>query len=368
MARRRPRAGGIQTLSDVLKASSHHFRIAEIVELFTRVSQVRVDAIAQRLNGYISVNLPAAFERREGLADYRSNPYVLLTSANVMNLADPERFADFLFNSKLYMALETSFGKSIEGAGIEQYPIGSDVKWGDPPEKRAEFAALDGLGREERARRRVRSVWREVDRSVVLAGRRYLTSIKSGPNTINDTQVQGMTQAIIDHHRAWFDSTTAAHPEVRELDIVIGLTYGTDRTTNNKDNQILIKLLAHGFEEADREREPGVLIDSATRSIRVYRRIGQDFWAFIGSPADASSARFVFLEVLLGLTQALSMGMGGVQTLEDRINARIRGLSAALARLQFPRESLPDWIREDFSENQLFWFMTAITAFYDEGV
>ena len=228
MARRRPRAGGIQTLSDVLRASSHHFRIAEIVELFTRVSQVRVDAIAQRLNGYISVNLPAAFERREGLADYRSNPYVL-TSANVMDLADPNRFADFLFNSKLYMALETSFGKSIEGAGIEQYPIDSDVKWGDPPEKRAEFGALDGLGREERARRRVRSVWREVDRSVVFAGRRYLPASKSGPNTINDTQVQGMTQAIIDHHRAWFDATREAHPEVGELDIVVGLTYGTDR-------------------------------------------------------------------------------------------------------------------------------------------
>lgn len=369
MARRRPRAGGSQTLSDVLKAATHEFRTADIVQMFGSVNPVRVEAISARLNGYIRTNLPAAFERRQGLADYRSNPYVLLTSANVMNLASPQRFANFLFNSKLYMALETSFGKSIEGAGVEQYPLNSDVKWGDPPEKIAEFAALDGLGREERARQRVRSVWREIDRSVVHQGRRYLVSIKSGPNTINDTQVQAMTQAIIDHHPSWLQASLRQHC-VRELDIVVGLTYGTDRTTNNKENQILVKLLAHGFEEADRVHEPGVLIDSATRSVRVYRRIGQDFWGFIGNPRDPHAARFVFLEVLLGLTQALSMGMAGagVRPIEDRINERIRGLAAALARLQFPRDSLPDWIRQDFSENQLFWFMTAMTAFYDEGI
>ena len=89
-----------------------------------------------------------------------------------------------------------------------------------------------------------------------------------------------------------------------------------------------------------------------------------------GHERAAIYVREQVLEVLLGLTQALSMGMAGagVRPLEDRINERIRGLSAALARLQFPRDSLPDWLREDFSENQLFWFMTAMTAFYDEGI
>jgi hypothetical protein len=28
---------------------------------------------------------------------------------------------------------------------------------------------------------------------------------------------------------------------INEIDIVIGLTYGTDKTTNNKENQILAK-------------------------------------------------------------------------------------------------------------------------------
>jgi hypothetical protein len=182
-----------------------------------------------------------AFERRNILlaphrADYRTNPYVLMASPSVMNLNEPETFGSFLFNSKLYMALETSFGKSIEAAFVGCYPIGGGAAWGTAPEKEAEFAALAGLSREEKARRRMSSVWRDVDKSCVLGNRRYLTSIKSGPNTINDTQVQGMTRAIIDNYQAWLTHTRQSYPRVTELDIVLGLTYGTDRTTNNKEN------------------------------------------------------------------------------------------------------------------------------------
>src|SRR5262249_26804302 len=150
---------------------------------------------------------------------------VLMTSASVMDLRDPNRFADFLFNTKLYMALETSFGKSVEAAFLEQYPFGCETKWIEAPEKLAEFEALAGLSREERARRRTQSAWREIDRSVVVGMRRYLTSIKSGPNTINDTQVQAMTAAIAEHHVRWAQQTRETYPAVTELDVVIGLTY-----------------------------------------------------------------------------------------------------------------------------------------------
>jgi hypothetical protein len=201
----------------------------------------------------------------------------------------------------------------------------------------------------------------------VVGNRRYLISIKSGPNTINDTQVQAMTRAIIDNHGVWAEQTRAEFSRVQGLDIVIGLTYGTDRTTNNKENQILVKLMDHGFQEEDRARHPGVLIDDATHSTRVYRRIGKDFWAFIGNPSEPNSAPFVFLEVLLALARALSSGMQEAD-LETRINLRLRALSEALARIQFPRNTLPVWVRQEFSEDQLFWFATAITAFYDEGI
>lgn len=354
-------------LSSTLKSPRHSFRPDEIVKLFDAVDEARVQDLSARLSTYISTNLPAAFERRDGLADYRTNPYVLMTSASVMNLRDPVRFADFLFNSKLYMTLETSFGKSIEAAFVSQYPLGSPNKWTDPPEKLAEFSALTNLSREEKAKRRTESAWREIDKSCVVGNRRYMTSIKSGPNTINDSQVAAMTRAIIDNHGRWAEQTKKTYRAVKNLDIVIGLTYGTDRTTNNKENQILVKLLDQGFVEEDRAGRPGVLIDKATRSTRIYRRIGKEFWAFIGNPVDPSTAAFVFLEILLALAKALSEGMKSAG-MEARINTKLQALSVALSKLQFPRNTLPEWVRGDFSENELFWFATAMTAFYDEGI
>jgi Type II restriction endonuclease EcoO109I len=350
-----------------LKSERHHFDPREIVTLFERVDEKRVFELAGRLAKYISENLPAAFEKRGGLGDYRTNPYVLMTSASVMNLDQPAAFGAFLFNSKLYMALETSFGKSIESAFIGKYPLVSEYKWIQAPEKLAEFATLAGLSREDKAKRRVDSVWREIDGSCVVGTKRSLTSIKSGPNTINDTQVQGMTRAIIDNCGRWLEQTKATYSEVREIDMVLGLTYGTDSTTNNKENQILVKLLQYGFIEENREKLPGVLIDKKTRSIRVYRRIGKEFWAFIGQPDKPSTADFVFLEVLLALAKALSTGMTNAD-IETRINSRLQQLAGALTNLQFPRKSLPEWIRGDFEEKELFWFATAMTAFYDEGI
>jgi hypothetical protein len=352
---------------ELLKSARHRFEPGEIISLFAKTDRRRVEELAARLSEYIESNLPAAFENREGLASYRTNPYVLMTSASLMRLTEPSRFADFLFNSKLYMGLEGSFGKSIEAAFVGQYPIDSSNKWIDPPEKLAEFDLLEGLNREERARIRTSSVWREIDKSCVIGNRRYLTSIKSGPNTINDTQVQAMTQAIISNHIVWAEQTRASFSAVRGLDIVIGLTYGTDKTTNNKENQILAKLMAHGFREEDRANRPGVLVDEATHSTRVYRRIGKDFWAFIGNPENPNGASFVFLEALLALSQALFSGMKAAN-LETRINRRLEALATALAKLQFPKSSLPEWVREKFTEDQLFWFATAMTAFYDEGI
>ena len=350
-----------------LKATRYRFDPREIVDLFVQVSEERVDRMANTISGYIRTNLPRAFEKRNGLSDYRTNPYVLMTSASVMKLNDPAVFGSFLFNSKLYMALETSFGKSIEAAFLGLYPITNSSKWDDPDEKVAEAKELAGLSREEKARRRTTSVWREIDKACVAGNKRFFTSIKSGPNTINDTQVQAMTQAIIDHHKTLADSSTGRFPDVEEIDIVLGLTYGTPRTTNNKENQILVKLLDHGFEEEDRAEKPGVLIDSETHSIRVYRCIGKDFWAFIGDPENPERASFVFLEMLLALSKALSKGAAEAD-LESRINTKINQLAGAIANLQFPRASLPEWVREDFSDDELVWFATAMSAFFDEGV
>src|SRR5665647_2967886 len=143
------------------------------------------------------------------------------------------------------------------------YPTAAEAgfAWDDPPEKRAEFAVLEGMGLEEKAQARASSVWREIDKACVAGRRRHLLTIKSGPATINDTQVQAMFAAVRDHHKAWLASSLASF-DVDGLDVVVGLTYGTPKTTNNKENQILAKLIGNGFEELDREQSPGVLTNS----------------------------------------------------------------------------------------------------------
>ena len=54
---------------------------------------------------------------------------------------------------------------------------------------------------------------------------------------------QAMTDAIKHRHKTWLAQTKASDPSINGMDIVIGLTYGTDKTTNNKENQILAKLM-----------------------------------------------------------------------------------------------------------------------------
>lgn len=308
MAKKAPTTGGSPSRGfyKAIKARRHSYQSAEVGRLLTMTDKDRVEALSEAISTYIVKNLPEAIDRREGLAEYRTNPYVLLTSASVMQLIEADDFATFLFNNKLYMGLETSFGKSIESVLVLPYPVGATLnsRWREPPEKAEESKALANLEQEEKAQKRIDSVWREVDKSCIVGKRRYMVSIKSGPNCINDTQVKGMTDAIAQQYKTWMDQTKKTYPGVKELDIVIGLTYGTDRSTNNKENQILVKLLQKGFVEEDRTTKPGVLIDAATRSVRVYRCIGMDFWALIGNPSSPSQAGFVYLEVLLALAKA----------------------------------------------------------------
>jgi len=62
-----------------------------------------------------------------------------------------------------------------------------------------------------------------------------LVSIKSGPNCINDTQVTGMTTAIVPAVSKVDAATKVKLPRSHGAD-VIGLTTD-DRTTNNKKPQ-----------------------------------------------------------------------------------------------------------------------------------
>lgn len=357
-------------LYSVLKDPRHAFDKDEVKALFGKIDQGRVDDLAARLKADLSTNLPKIYGRRSELSDYRTNPYVMLATTNIMGLSEPERFADFLFNSKLMMGLETSFGKIVERAFVQNYPTNSNAKWRDPPEKLAEFAEEKKVkDRQAKSALRSKSIWREIDKDVLVGNRRFLTSIKSGPNTINDTQVQGMADAISGKYKSWLAQSEVETPGLEGIDIVIGLTYGTERSTNNKDNQILAKLLDRGFSEIDQEKQPGVLVDDETGRVRVYRRIGQSFWAWIGNPHDESDQPQVFLEVLLSLAIAFRELLADGSAIEEGINERLRRLAGALLKMQLSPETLPQWVSDrGFSDDDLFYLVTAISAFYDDGI
>lgn len=334
-----------------------------LAEYFSRVNQERVQTIGRQLSKYLKINLPGAIDRRKGLGDYRTNPYVLMTCASTMRLPMKD-LAAFLFNSKLYAGLETSFGKSIESELFDFYPSARS-HWENPAEKIKEAEQLSGVPAEERARRRVTSIWREVDKSYVSGGCRFLLSIKSGPNCINDTQVEAMRSAIINNHEVWFRETKQTYPDVDNLDIVIGITYGTEMTTNNKENQILVKLMEGGFVET--EDKAGIVASREIPQIRVYRLVGRDFWAFVGNPNNPGERGHVFLEVLLSLLTALRIGPVAA-SMEELVNRKIIELSDAIRRLTLPRKSLPEWIKSEYDENELLWLVSAMNVFFDEGL
>jgi hypothetical protein len=341
----------------------------ELARLLSAVDKNRIELLARAMADYIKVSLPASVQSKSSLADYRTNPYVLITSAAAIDLSDPEDLASFLVHNKLYMGLETSFGKSLESICVGAYPIGSPKgsRWAPPAEKLEEAKGLEGLTAEQKARVRSESAWREVDKSCVIGDTRYLVSIKSGPQTINDTQVEAMRSAIAGNYRNWMRDTRRNHKDVKRLDVVIGLTYGTNKTTNNKENQILVKLLESGFEFEDPDKCPGVLIDGATRSIRVYRRIGIDFWALIGRPNKPAAAEHTFLEILLALSKALN-DLDAKKGVEEAVGKKIDELVAALSRMKPTKGSLPDWLIKDYSEVEISWLMGAMSAFYDGGI
>lgn len=342
------------------------FNRSDVARELKNISQDRVSSLARDLEKYITENLPKAFERRKHIGDYRTNPYVLMTSASIMNLTDHKKFANFLFNNKLYAGLETSFGKQVESILLGNYPIGSKAKWGSPQEKIDEFELLKGLDKEARANQRNDSEWREIDASVMVDNHRYLVSIKSGPNCINDSQVEAMQSAIGRHRSGWWRDTKRANPNCDSLDVVIGITYGTYSTTNNKENQILTKLQRHGFVSQNADLESGIYIDG-TKKIKAYHKIGKDFWSFIGNPKDPSKAQFVYLEVLLGLAKALKE-IRAKNILQEPLNKKIQDLGTAILELQFEEADLPSWLQKEFSNEEMVWLASAITAFYDNGV
>jgi hypothetical protein len=173
-----------------------------------------------------------------------------------------------------------------------------------------------------------------------------------------------IADAILKYHKVWLDKSKETDRTVKGIDVVIGITYGTEKTTSKKEIQILFKLLGEGFEEVP--KKPGMLVDKATKSVRVYRVVGQDFWALVGNPSKPKDAAFVFLEVLLAVSKGITQGFRG-RKFGNLIRLKLAQLSLAFAELITPfTADFPEWMEAEMTEDEVFWFSAALGSFYDQ--
>ena len=77
-----------------LREVRHSYNALEVVQCCSQVSEQRVNALAANLATYMRTNLPEAIERRSGLSQYRTNPYVLMkgfSRGEIFTTAPPRR-------------------------------------------------------------------------------------------------------------------------------------------------------------------------------------------------------------------------------------------------------------------------------------
>ena len=332
------------------------FDQSEYEELMNKTSEDRVAKISNNWSDYLKPNVAKTIKDKEDIDDYRLNPYAITAIAGILDFDTSEEISEFIFGSKLYMSLETAFGKSVESIVLPIYPIPSTTAgWKEHPEKEREMKSDS---------RTEDLVWQDVDKYCVIGDTAYITTVKSGPRTLNEDITDSIKDDIANHSETWLEGTQKHHPDVEELNISIGLTYGTDNSTNNKEMRILLKLVEEGFVEIDRDGKPGVIQHPENGDITVESHVGIDFWSYIGNPQNPDDAKHVFLEVLLGMIEAADETG---EALRSTTGDKIQKLTGAVDTLTIPESSLPEWIEANYEDDELVRLAQTLTLYYDEG-
>lgn len=325
-------------------------------KLVEQINQERVNKISEEWAKYLKPNLEDTIEDKKDIDDYRLNPYAITAISGILDFESVDEISEFIFGAKLYMSLETAFGKSVENIVMPIYPI-PDVEtgWKEHPEKVREMKS-DSRSED--------LVWQKIDKYCVVNNTAYLATVKSGPRTLNESTTDSMKSDIAAHSETWLEGTKKHHPEVDELEIIIGLTYGTDNSTNNKEMRVLLKLVEEEFKEKDRQNHPGIIVHPDNQNIIVHTKVGIDFWSFVANPHDPQSAEFAFLEVMLGLIKA-SDETG--EALKGKTADKVKSLEGIIDGLAMPDSTYPDWIDSEFGDDELVRLAQTLTLYYDEG-
>ena len=214
--------------------------------------------------------LERRFRNLKGIVDVASrnvniNPFLMLALAPTYNIFSPYEAAENAQMTKLLHGDSTAFGKFVEN---HLFPIfGSS-----PPPQKGDLAT--------------KVLFSPIDHQLVVEGKHYFATWKSGPWTMNQSHANEMIHRFPEIHKA------------TGSDIIIGIYYGKRERVNNK---------------------PGLVMSQT--GPYVHTLVGRNLWEFVTGVKDAH------LSVFRAIRQAqaqFALEHGGKTTFEHLMESRLR--------------------------------------------
>lgn len=195
--------------------------------------------------------------------DVNINPFLMLAMAPAYNIYSPLEAASYAQMTKLPHGDATAFGRFVEDRIFPHFGVT------DPPEKVQE-----------------KDLWSSIDKAIVVEGRRYLMTLKSGPWTMNQSHANEMVAAFPEVHRRF------------GADVVIGIYYGAPGRVNNKPKYV-----------QDRTGD------------YVHVLVGQQLWEFVTGVKDA---HLKVLDAIQDAQKDFALDHGGKTFAEHLIEAQLQ--------------------------------------------
>lgn len=264
--------GTVVTVPPVTEADA--IAVAESAE-FVRPGGLTDDMPEDKFRQIVDVTrdlIERRFQKVQALRDVNSddvniNPFLMLAMAPAYNIFSPFEAAEYVQNSKLPHGDATAFGKFVED---KIFPIFGAKQ---PPEKNKKDPQKANL-------------WSPIDIEMTIESTRFLLTLKAGPWTMNQDHAHNMIRNFPKIH----DDTGS--------EIIIGITYGTVRSLNNK---------------------PAMVV-KGTGSY-VHTLVGRELWEFVTGVRDAH--KVVFRAIRLAQRE-FATDHGGKTFYEHVIEARLQ--------------------------------------------
>jgi len=256
---------------------------------------------------------------------YNTNPFVLMFFCASKQLSRVSQLEQDLLPAKVFSSMETSAGKMIEQVVLPVY--GWELV--ETP-MQTPYSVIDGRRTEPNVLR--------------------LTTLKSGPNCLDDGMSEQIAQAIVQNCRTWMDEA-----QVPNVEFIYGALYGTKQQSNKKDWHILEKVCAnigdvyvktHCRNRWDCELQIGPV------RFNIAVKVGVELWNTI------AGRQMAFVEVLTALVRACVVPTAATGPQQHTIP----GLEAAVSLADVPA----NYNSALLQRSQLEWLFLLAYHFCDE--